>query len=320
MWFDAPIGYIAATKEWADAGSGGDDHEAAFRRWWRTDSGAHDVTYTQFMGKDNVPFHTLSFPATLLGSGEDWLLVDRLKSFNWLTYYGGKFSTSEGRGVFMSDALELLPADYWRWYLMANAPESDDASFTWELFGDAVNKDLVGTFGNFVNRAATQVKRHFGEVVSREARIPVSRRRSGPGWGSVWPTTRVRSTSCSSGVPRRRCGPSGPRGTSTWRSANPGVRSRRTARSRPAPCGTRCSSRSCTRWPRPRSCPRPPGSSGNRSGRPRRRRSRWTRDFPEPRVTRCGPANGSRARGCCSRSCRGGAGRMGRAIRRRGRR
>ncbi len=98
--------------------------------------GADDVTYTQFMGKDNVPFHTLGFPATLLGSGEDWKLVDRLKSFNWLTYYGGKFSTSERRGVFMSDALDLLPADYWRWYLMANAPESDDASFTWELFGD----------------------------------------------------------------------------------------------------------------------------------------------------------------------------------------
>lgn len=165
VWFDAPIGYLSATREWADAGLGGEDARAAFERWWRTGAGAGDVTYTQFMGKDNVPFHTLSFPATLLGSGEDWLLVDRLKSFNWLTYYGGKFSTSQHRGVFMSDALELVPADCWRWYLMANAPESDDASFTWELFGDAVNKDLVGTFGNFVNRTATQVTRHFGEVV-----------------------------------------------------------------------------------------------------------------------------------------------------------
>jgi methionyl-tRNA synthetase len=91
--------------------------------------------------------------------------VDRLKSFNWLTYYGGKFSTSQQRGIFMGDALELLPADYWRWFLMANAPESDDSSFTWELFSDSVNKDLVGTFGNFVNRTASQVSRHFGEVV-----------------------------------------------------------------------------------------------------------------------------------------------------------
>ena len=152
VWFDAPIGYLGATREWADERFTPEEAPAQFDRWWRTDRGAADVTYTQFMGKDNVPFHTLSFPATLLGSGEPWKLVDRLKSFNWLTYYGGKFSTSEHRGVFMSDALELLPADYWRWYLMANAPESDDASFTWDLFGDAVNKDLVGTFGNFVNR------------------------------------------------------------------------------------------------------------------------------------------------------------------------
>jgi methionyl-tRNA synthetase len=165
VWFDAPIGYLGATREWADDRFAPDDAGPAFDSWWRTDRGAGDVTYTEFMGKDNVPFHTLSFPATLLGSGEDWKLVDRLKSFNWLNYYGGKFSTSEHRGVFMSDALELLPADYWRWYLMANAPESDDTSFTWELFGDAVNKDLVGTFGNFVNRTVTQVVRHFGEQV-----------------------------------------------------------------------------------------------------------------------------------------------------------
>ncbi len=165
VWFDAPIGYLGATREWADAGLGGDDPQVAFDRWWRTDEGADDVTYTEFMGKDNVPFHTLTFPATILGSGEDWKLVDRLKSFNWLTYYGGKFSTSLHRGVFMSDALELLGADYWRWYLMSNAPESDDSSFTWELFGTAVNKDLVGTFGNLVNRTVTQISRHFDDVV-----------------------------------------------------------------------------------------------------------------------------------------------------------
>ena len=165
VWFDAPIGYLGATREWADAGRGGDDPQAAFDRWWRTDRGAGDVTYTEFMGKDNVPFHTLTFPATILGSGEDWKLVDRLKSFNWLTYYGGKFSTSLHRGVFMSDALELLGADYWRWYLMSNAPESDDTSFTWELFGTSVNKDLVGTFGNLVNRTVTQISRHFDDVV-----------------------------------------------------------------------------------------------------------------------------------------------------------
>lgn len=170
VWFDAPIGYLGAVREWVDAGSPGStvdvaDPDEAFDRWWRTGRGADQVHYTQFMGKDNVPFHTLSFPATLLGSGEDWKLVDTLKSFNWLTYYGGKFSTSEQRGVFMSDALELLPADYWRWYLLSNAPESDDSSFTWELFGTSVNKELVGTLGNFVNRTLTQVERHFDGVV-----------------------------------------------------------------------------------------------------------------------------------------------------------
>jgi methionyl-tRNA synthetase len=181
VWFDAPIGYLAAVREWADAGCGGDDPQSEFDSWWRLDRGADEVEYTQFMGKDNVPFHTLSFPATLLGSGEPWKLVDRLKSFNWLTYYGGKFSTSDHRGVFMSDALELLPADYWRWYLMANAPESDDSSFTWELFGTAVNKELVGTFGNLVNRTITQVERHFescvpsgGEGEAEEAEVAVA--------------------------------------------------------------------------------------------------------------------------------------------------
>lgn len=146
VWFDAPIEYIGATVEWADA-AGGD-----WERWWREDKGASDVTYVQFMGKDNVAFHTVSFPVTIMGSGEPWKLVDRLKAFNWVTWYGGKFSTSEKRGIFMDQALELLPSDYWRWYLMANAPESSDAAFTLEQFQQTVNADLANVFGNFVNR------------------------------------------------------------------------------------------------------------------------------------------------------------------------
>jgi methionyl-tRNA synthetase len=104
------------------------------------------------MGKDNVAFHTVSFPATLLGSEEPWKTVDMLKSFNWLNWYGGKFSTSQQRGVFMDAALELLPADYWRWWLIANAPEGSDSAFTWEQFQTTVNKDLADVLGNFVNR------------------------------------------------------------------------------------------------------------------------------------------------------------------------
>ena len=160
VWFDAPIEYIACSQEWVDAGKGDD-----WERWWRTDKGAEDVTYTQFMGKDNVPFHTLSFPATILGSGEPWKLVDYIKSFNYLNYDGGQFSTSQGRGVFMDQALDILPADYWRWWLLSHAPESSDSEFTWENFQASVNKDLADVLGNFVSRVTKFCRSKFGEEV-----------------------------------------------------------------------------------------------------------------------------------------------------------
>ena len=162
VWFDAPIEYIACTAEWADAQGLGDD---AWQRWWRTDMGAADVTYYQFMGKDNVPFHTLSFPATILGSGEPWKLVDYLKSFNYLNYDGGQFSTSQGRGVFMDQALSILPPDYWRWWLLSHAPESADAEFTWENFQASVNKDLADVLGNLVSRVTKFATAKFGATV-----------------------------------------------------------------------------------------------------------------------------------------------------------
>jgi methionyl-tRNA synthetase len=104
------------------------------------------------MGKDNIPFHTVGFPVTIMGSHEPWKLVDQLKGFNYINYYGGKFSTSQRRGVFMDTALEILPADYWRYYLVANAPEGSDSNFTWDHFAAVVNKDLADVLGNFVNR------------------------------------------------------------------------------------------------------------------------------------------------------------------------
>jgi len=160
VWFDAPIEYIACAQEWVDAGKGDD-----WERWWRTDKGADDVTYTQFMGKDNVPFHTLSFPATILGSEEPWKAVDYIKSFNYLNYDGGQFSTSRGRGVFMDQALEILPSDYWRWWLLSHAPESSDSEFTWENFQQSVNKDLADVLGNFVSRVTKFCRSKFGEEV-----------------------------------------------------------------------------------------------------------------------------------------------------------
>ncbi len=155
VWFDAPIAYIGATQDWAahqkEKGTGGD-----WEHWWKVGDG--DTTkYVQFMGKDNVAFHTLSFPTTIMGvnsetDGAPWRLVDTLKAFNWVTWYGGKFSTSSRRGVFMDQAIDLAPSDAWRWHLMANAPESSDAAFTWEEFQASVNSDLANVLGNFVNR------------------------------------------------------------------------------------------------------------------------------------------------------------------------
>ena len=162
VWFDAPIEYIASAAEWAE-GTGQD--AAAWRRWWREDEGAEDVRYVQFMAKDNIPFHTLSFPVTIMGSGEGWKLVDYVKGFNWLTYAGGKFSTSDQRGVFMNQALEILPSDYWRWWLLSNAPEGSDSDFTWESFQGGVNKDLADVLGNFVSRVTKFCRSKFGEAV-----------------------------------------------------------------------------------------------------------------------------------------------------------
>jgi len=162
VWFDAPIEYIACAAEWAEANG---LQDADWERWWRTDKGADDVQYTQFMGKDNVPFHTLSFPCTILGSGEDWKLVDYIKSFNYLNYDGGQFSTSQGRGVFMDQALEILPPDYWRWWLLSHVPESSDSEFTWENFQSSVNKDLADVLGNFVSRVTKFCRSKFSEAV-----------------------------------------------------------------------------------------------------------------------------------------------------------
>src|SRR5258708_7090205 len=144
VWFDAPIGYIAAAVEWAEAAPGRD-----WRAWWE---GGEDVRYLQFLAKDNVPFHAISFPAAIIGSGLPLKLADVIKGFNWLTYEGGKFSTSQGRGLFTDAALDKLPADYWRWWLAANSPEGADVDFTVDRFVAGVNKDLADTFGNLVNR------------------------------------------------------------------------------------------------------------------------------------------------------------------------
>jgi len=155
VWFDAPFGYVASTAEWAKK------HKQNWKNWWFKDN----VHYVQFMGKDNVPFHTLIWPGTLLGAGDSWHLVDYLKSNEYLNYAGTQFSKSQKTGVFTDDAAKLeFPADAWRFYIILNLPNTSDTLFSWKEFGEVINSQLVGNLGNFVNRTVTFTKKNFGTV------------------------------------------------------------------------------------------------------------------------------------------------------------
>lgn len=158
VWFDAPNGYISITQDWAEHIG----QPEAWREWW---FGGEEIRYTQFMAKDNVPFHAVMWPAILLGSDQKWHMVDYIKGFNWLNYEGGKFSTSQKRGVFTDVALELFPVDYWRYYLMANVPESSDADFNFADFANVINHDLADSLGNFASRVLTLVGKYFASKV-----------------------------------------------------------------------------------------------------------------------------------------------------------
>ena len=151
VWFDAPWGYVsisqAARENWAD--------------WWKNP----DAYYAQFMGKDNVKFHSIFFPEQQLAMHDNWKTVDMLKSMNFLNFEGGKFSKSENRGIFLDAAIEIAPADAWRYALMAGAPETDDTDFKIDRFADIVNKDLNGMLGNFVSRVTKLTEKNFGTAV-----------------------------------------------------------------------------------------------------------------------------------------------------------
>ncbi|MBE6456017.1 MAG: methionine--tRNA ligase [Alphaproteobacteria bacterium] len=158
VWFDAPIGYIGITKQWADE----QPSQRCFEDWWLD---KENVIHTEFMGKDNIPFHTITFPATLRGTGENWTEVSMLKGMNYLNFAGGKFSKSAHRGIFLDDAIKEFPADYWRYWLIANAPESDDSNFSFDQFATTVNKDLNDVLGNFINRVLKMTVNNFGQNV-----------------------------------------------------------------------------------------------------------------------------------------------------------
>ena len=157
VWFDAPIGYISITKCFTDL-TGTD-----WKNWWLEQS---DVELFQFIGKDNIPFHTVIFPCSLIASGKDWVKLHHISSSEYLNYESGKFSKSKGIGVFGSDAKDSgIPADMWRFYIFYNRPEKNDALFTWKDFQERVNSELVGNLCNLINRTLTFVSRYYNGVI-----------------------------------------------------------------------------------------------------------------------------------------------------------
>ncbi len=155
VWFDAPIGYIGITKEWSNKIKKKDE----WKKWWFS-----DCKYVQFMGKDNIPFHSITFPATLKGTGEEWKLVDDIIGSAWLISKDVKFSKSRGKGLTTESALNIRPTDYWRYVLMSLYPETNDSIFTWEEFQRRVNNELSDIIGNFIHRVISFTKSNFGEV------------------------------------------------------------------------------------------------------------------------------------------------------------
>ncbi|KAJ8704457.1 hypothetical protein PYW07_011645 [Mythimna separata] len=143
VWFDAPIGYMSITQ----------NATKEFEKWWKPDK-EHDVKLYQFMAKDNVPFHAIMFPATLLGVNEGHVLVSHLFATEYLNYEDGKFSKSRGVGVFGSDAQDTgIPSDVWRFYLASIRPETSDSSFSWVELGTRNNSELLNNLGNFCHRS-----------------------------------------------------------------------------------------------------------------------------------------------------------------------
>jgi methionyl-tRNA synthetase len=161
VWFDAPIGYISIT---GNLGARlGLDWRAFADSWWKSPG---DVELFQFIGKDNIPFHTVIFPSSLLGTGEDWTMLHHMSSTEYLNYESGKFSKTRGIGVFGTDAMETgIAADVWRFYIFYNRPERSDALFTWNDFQEKVNGELIGNWGNLVNRTLSFVIRYYNGLI-----------------------------------------------------------------------------------------------------------------------------------------------------------
>lgn len=152
VWFDAPIGYISSTKEWAERE--GKDWEP----YWKSE----DTKLVHFIGKDNIVFHAIIFPSMLKAHG-DYILPDNVPANEFLNLEGEKFSTSRNWAVWLPEYLEDFPGqqDVLRYVLTANAPEAKDNDFTWKDFQARNNNELVAIFGNFINRVMVLTHNYY---------------------------------------------------------------------------------------------------------------------------------------------------------------
>jgi len=157
VWVEAVLGYVSATIEhFKNCGE-----TEKWKEFW-LDKNAKTIF---FIGKDNIPFHTIIFPALLLASGEDYVLPWNVSTTEFIQFGGEKASKSQRRGIFIDEALELFPADYWRYFLMATRPETKDSNFSWEIFIEKVNSDLNDTFGNFIHRTLKFINTQFDSQI-----------------------------------------------------------------------------------------------------------------------------------------------------------
>lgn len=162
VWFENVLGYISATVEYFR--NRGEPEK--WKEYWFN----KEAKTLYFVGKDNIPFHVIIFPALLLASGEDYNLPWNVPATEFLQFKGERASKSRRIGIWIDEALEVFPADYWRFFLMATRPETKDTNFSWELFIEKINSDLNDTFGNFIHRTLAFMNAQFnGEVPQPEA-------------------------------------------------------------------------------------------------------------------------------------------------------
>ncbi len=157
VWFEAVMGYLTASREWARRRGAADRWE----EWWYDPAARHYY----FIGKDNIVFHTLFWPAILMGYDERLGLPYDVPATQFMNISGERMSAGRGRGVWLSDLLERFAADQIRYYAIANAPELKDSEFAWEDFAQRNNAELLAVYGNFVHRALTFAARNFGNSV-----------------------------------------------------------------------------------------------------------------------------------------------------------